>query len=111
MKITITKVEALQILTRHFDDIIGTFTTVEISDIAMEWVKPLFESVEQYRYTSDQKIIAIKALIRACVDLKLEYTLGLADAKWAIEHWYDFRNFVTTFQRLPKSGFAYETMK
>lgn len=103
-QITLTKPELLTILSSHYG-----FTVVDAT-IATEptLAKAIREVVEQFDYRSTQKIAAIKALRQLSVDRKLcdVGIMGLADAKWAIEHFDEFIAFVEKNDRLPAESYS-----
>jgi len=104
-QITLTKPELLVILSSHYG-----FTVVDAT-ITTEptLAKAIREVVEQFDYHSTQKIAAIKALRTLSVDKKLYGeggVMGLADAKWAIEHFSDFITFVEKNDRLPAPDYS-----
>ena len=83
MKITLTQTEAQAILNTHFADKMGQ--TVEVI-LTTDAGKPtqtryaIIDAIESLRYTNDQKITAIKTLRELT-------SIGLAEAKFAIESW------------------------
>ena len=61
----------------------------------------------QFAYQTTQKIAAIKALRQLAVDNKwVEVTIGLGDAKWAVENFNEFIAFIEQNHRLPKPGYS-----
>ena len=103
-QITLTKPELLTILSSHYG-----FTVVDASIVTEPALaKVIREVVEQFDYRSSQKIAAIKALRQASVDHKWSPLgiMGLADAKWAIEHFSDFIACVEKNDRLPADGYS-----
>lgn len=67
-------------------------------------LKELLEMENKFEYVYTQKIPAIKYLreIAGCY-----FPLRLADAKWAVENWTKWKEFIKANNRLPISGYAY----
>jgi ribosomal protein L7/L12 len=99
--ISLTKPELLVILSSHYG-----FTVVDAT-ITTEptLAKAIREVVEQFDYRSTQKIAAIKALRTFACEKNL-CSLGLADAKWAIENFATFIAFVEKNDRLPADYYS-----
>ena len=105
MKIELTKSEALTILAQHFN------TPVEDVAITSPKADLIDQEMAKYRYTnrytSDQKIMAIKALRKLSSDQKWSGNImWLTDAKWAVENYLRFIAFVRKHDRLPSDGYS-----
>jgi len=112
MKLTLTKAELLPILTGHFKMPV-TDITIETTPAVPTAAELITNAIKGLRYTSDQKIMAIKALRQVTADhtTTFSYVLGLADAKWAMENFNRFITFVTGAGRLPHAGFCDGTLR
>jgi hypothetical protein len=107
MKIFLTKTELLAILNQHCA--LGNVTDFTITkpqksnDILFKTEKALTDLLHTSRiypqsFNSENKIPAIKCL--------REVTgAGLADSKWAIENWSEWKEFVKSQHRLPNIHF------
>jgi hypothetical protein len=103
MKIEITKQALLKFLSEHM----GTEVTelVVVSGVTM--ADMIREAIGGLDYKFSQKIMAIKALRQLAVDEKwVEVTIGLGDAKWAVENFNEFIAFIEKNNRLPKPGYS-----
>jgi predicted RecB family endonuclease len=103
INVTLTKQELLEILTAHFGHTVEDATVIVEPTIA----QIIRNAVTQLDYKISQKIAAIKALRQLAVDNKwTENVIGLGDAKWAIENFTAFIDFVEKNHRLPKPGYS-----
>lgn len=112
--LTLTKEEILSILSESFEVVVDDFTITNPSTMAAR----IRSAIEPLRYTTDQKIQAIKTLRQLAVDHnwltsdnavrnnfdgKLSFSLD--DSKWAIENFPTFIAFVEKNDRLPFKGY------
>ena len=103
IKVTLTKPELLEILSSHFGHTVIDADIETVPSIA----KLIRDVVTQFAYQTTQKIAAIKALRQLAMDNKwVEVTTGFGDAKWAIENFTAFIDFVEKNHRLPKPGYS-----
>lgn len=101
MKIEITKTELLPILSHFFNLNITDVSLIEVNMVAI-----IRKTIEQFRYDAHEKIAAIKALRQLVEDNKWHNSrMSLSDAKWTVEHFDAFINFVKTHGRLPIDGY------
>lgn len=126
MKITVTKAELLEILSKHFGVEIMECTIAKPSTLAKDITDFLKDTVMKsvgtlrmatlpvnaQTWTGENKIPAIKAL-REWYHGKYKDNLGLAEAKWAIENWDQWIGFVIKRGRAPKiiNVFSNPTLK
>jgi hypothetical protein len=101
LRLTLTYSELLGLLSNQLGTTIDEVNIIVSADL----VNKLKGAVEKYRFTSDQKIMAIKELREATREG--ESIMRLADAKWAVENWGDFISFVSKNARLPKEDYYY----
>jgi ribosomal protein L7/L12 len=103
MKIELTKSQLLAILSQHFN---VTVDEVTICDSTMADL--LQREITQFYYATTQKIQAIKHLRQLSIDQKWlnGEIMGLADAKWAVENFPCFIDFVRKNNRLPQAGYS-----
>jgi len=109
MKITVDKSELLSILTAHFgrpiSDVVITkepkkagrimeALREEINGMAAEHLANN-EALQSFLRRPDKKILCIKALRAVTGE-------GLAESKWAIEHWTEWLACLRQKNRLPK---------
>lgn len=111
MKVTYTHAEAVQKLRDLLVDQTGdSHAIVEILQDPPKLVDILLSKVGT-SIPYDQKIAKIKALRTVSEDCKFG-TMGLANAKYAIENWDRFIEFVKLHERFPSDGYWYtEGMK
>ena len=103
MKIEITKADLLKFLSKRMG--MEVTDVVVVSGVTM--ADMIREAIGGLDYKFSQKIMAIKALRQLAVDNKwVEVTIGLGDAKWAIENFTAFIDFVEKNHRLPKPGYS-----
>ena len=103
IKVSLTKTELLDILSSHFGHTVEDAEIETLPSIA----RIIRDAVTQFAYQTTQKIAAIKALRQLAVDNKwVEVTIGLGDAKWAVENFNAFIDFVEKNHRLPKPGYS-----
>ena len=100
--ISLTKPELLTILSSHYGFTVVDVELIQPSTMAAD----IRKTIEQFDYRGSQKIAAIKALRQLGLDQKWNggVVIGLADAKWIIEHFSDFIAFVENNNRLPVIG-------
>ena len=107
MKVTLTKLELLQILTAHFnitvtDLVISKNYTGIVNNFLGKMAKELgLATVPEHGFSPEQKIPAIKALRNVTKDGGM---YGLAEAKWAVENWPRFIKEYTRLGHLPVLG-------
>lgn len=104
MRISVTKRELQSILSSHFKT---NVTEVEIDGGNPDIVSMLKQKIGLV-IDPVNKIQSIKELRTiTAIDPKIfNYVLGLAEAKWAVENWARFLNFVEKNGRIPHSGFS-----
>jgi hypothetical protein len=100
MIITITNTEAQIILKDHFSSRLGRETTIIIESGWDAIRTNIIKTVEAVN--PSDKIGRIRAF-RSSVEKvdELKNAPGLADSKYAIENWEDFKHFIYTHNRLP----------
>jgi len=97
MKVTVTKIELLSILTEHFrHPVTECVISKESSRLWSHIECAMTKEVGAVRFSSDKKISAIRSL-RALVD-----NMGLFESKWAIENWKEWIAFVKKNDRVPR---------
>lgn len=100
MKITVTKLELLSILSSHFNREITECTISKNTGpckIELRFAKELkLSEITQSSISGANKILAIKAL------RTVNPGMGLAEAKWAVENWEKWIGFVRTKGRAPR---------
>lgn len=107
MKITLTKRELLDML---YDKFGFKFSEVDIvPDTDNDISAAKCQQAVEIPLSKGKKIDAIKALREVAGNTNVtglsECRLGLADAKWAVENWPKWIEFVRNFGRLPQAGY------
>ena len=103
MKIEITKQDLLRFLSKRMG--MEVTDVVVVSGVRM--ADMIRKAIGGLDYKFSQKIMAIKALRQLATDEKwVEVTIGLADAKWAVENFNDFIAFVEKNDRLPEPYYS-----
>jgi hypothetical protein len=104
MKIEITKADLLKFLSKRMG--MEVTDVVVVSGVTM--ADMIRKAIGGLNYKFSQKIMAIKALRQLAIDEKwVEVTIGLADAKWAVENFNEFIAFIEKNNRLPSQGYSY----
>lgn len=94
MKIKLTPSEATALILRALN--LPDDTEVSISRQSLpKDINDCLKEIDQMHYNYDEKIPAIKRL-------RNTFLCGLLEAKWAIEHWNLFKNWVQNHRRWPK---------
>src|ERR1035437_3654096 len=103
MKIQITKPQLLAILSQHFN---ATVEDVTITGSGMADI--ILAEINSLDYKGSQKIAAIKHLRELTIDRNWNTgnNMSLVDAKWAIENFSRFMDFVQKKDRLPEYGYS-----
>jgi len=100
MKITVTKTQMLELLSRALNTEVTDFT-VSKSKLATQFEDGMTKQMGQERpFPAHRKLEAIKRIRTLSVEF-LKGTMGLADSKWAIENWSRWITFVRTHGRVP----------
>jgi len=103
MKIQLNNPQLLAILSQHFN------TTVEAVIITGSGMVDIIRAeMATFDYKGYQKIDAIKHLRQLTIDNRwLDGSImGLGDAKWAVENFPSFIDFVQKKDRLPLGGYG-----
>lgn len=100
MKIQLTTPELLAILTKHFKTTVEEIVIANVPTMA----DIIHKAISALDYNYSQKIQAIKTLRQVGLDNKWNdgITIGLANAKWAVENYTRFITYVRTNGNLPK---------
>lgn len=107
MKIELTDTQLKSILSDYFHTPVETVVIVNGDLIA----DTIMSAIGHY-HPIDQKIAAIKVLRQMSTDNKWSNgTMGLGDAKFAIEHITEFIRFIRENNRFPLSGYVENGMK
>ena len=105
MKISVTKRELQSILSGYFKT---NVTEVEVYEPSSELLN-LLKAKIGVSISLAQKIPSIKSLRELCSNPQVVgvvgYSLGLAEAKWAVENWSQFLGFVESTGRIPTIGY------
>ena len=104
MKSTYTMSEATSFITQVLKDRIGCDTIVVEIIPDTDLVGSIINKIGLV-IAMDRKIWAIKTLREIYQDTYKE-SMGLADAKWAVEHWDIFLQFVREHSRFPSGGYS-----
>jgi len=103
MRIILTKTEAITALKIYYHANYGAEAEILIEEEVYS-IGRIISAVEALRYEKDQKIAAIKAMRQVIYDLNMPH-MGLSDAKWAVEHWEEFKRFLLSQSKLPQEGY------
>jgi len=96
MKVSLTKKELLELLTKHF----GYEVTECVIAKSFVLYNKLNSAMKKEISTPNNKIASIK-LLRTLVHHHTKNDVGLADAKWAVENWPKWIAFVKINNRIP----------
>lgn len=111
MKITLTQNEAVEMIRQSIQEKSG-YSTVDVEIIPNADISGILLNKIGYSIPADKKIEKIKTLRELSSDKNISGTvMGLADAKYAIEHWDTFINFVKIHGRFPYSDCSLYGMK
>lgn len=106
MKIHATHEEICQMLSRAVGSPVESFKVKKTGNSQL--VNHCVKAVESVDYKGSGKIAAIKALRELFRDKVTGATsLGLAEAKYAVENWEKWLNFVKQNGRIPADGYLY----
>jgi len=101
MKLSLTKKELLDVLTKHFEHLVTECVIVKGPTTISNYLESrMTEKFGKVRFPGERKIEAIKYLREILYD-RLKDTHGLADSKWAIENWDRWIEFVKIHGRMP----------
>lgn len=108
MKIEITYSELCAILSRSFNCTVESINIINGTTLAQKCIA----AVTKLNYKGNEKISAIKALreVFPCNEPNRSSTLGLAEAKWAVENWEKWIEFVKQNNRVPANGYCYNNI-
>ena len=104
MKVILTKTELETVMTRIMGIPVEEVIIEDAEKPTKNLVEILTNAVEKFRFTSDQKILAIKSLREAAQSTGR--FLGLADAKYAVDNWGEFIAFVRKYETIPSDDFS-----
>lgn len=105
MKIEITHAELCAILSRTLNCTVESVNVIDGKDLAQKCI----DAVTKLNYKGNEKISAVKALraVFPCNEPNRISTLGLAEAKWAVENWEKWIEFVKQNNRAPIGEYCY----
>lgn len=95
MKLKITGVEAAEIIRKHFN--LPANSEVVITKVSSRITNEIAKFVERFEalhYLGSEKIPAIKLYREAT-------NVGLAESKWAVEHWPAVKKFLLKYGKFP----------
>lgn len=110
MKISISKTELLKLLTEHFNfSVTDVSINKEPSTLAQNILREMEKELGDSNVTKpDRKILAIKA-IRTILSNRGTF-MRLAEAKWVIENWHQWIEFVKKYNRIPVINNVYSAL-
>ncbi len=105
MKITLSRAEFTDILSKHFGMLVEDFSIKKGGQSVL--AKNLTELIgSNYGLNNPNKIQSIKNLREFYLN-QTSKSMGLADAKGAIEQFPKYLDFVSKYNRFPKEGHGY----